>query len=260
MPYIQFEKIQIGPIIVYVWGIFLVLGILFVLFYSLRKSKSSGIDSNLIIDAFFWLLIGMVMGARLGHVLEYLNYYLSDPVGTLKVWQGGLTFHGGLIGLLLAGIIFAKVRRISLETFFKTADIIALSAPLGIAIGRIGCSLINDHIGKETFLSWAIAWPDGVMRHPVAEYLILGNILIFLILRFCNKPGLLQKPGRVFFAFLFLYSVMRFFLDFTRSGDSLYFSLSTAQWLSLAVILGIIIEKLIKRSFYQLKKKNNEKI
>ncbi|KPJ55104.1 hypothetical protein AMJ47_01095 [Parcubacteria bacterium DG_72] len=246
MPYVQFEKIQIGPVTIYVWGLFLVLGLLFVLFYSLKRSKSLGTDPNLIIDASLWLLIGMIIGARLGYVLEYLNYYFLNPIEILKVWQGGLTFHGGLIGLLTAGIIFARVKKISLETFFKTADIIALSAPLGIAIARIGCSLINDHQGVQTLLPWAIIWPDGVMRHPVAEYLILANIAIFLILYF-SKP---QKTGQTFFFFLFLYSVMRFFLDFTRSADPLYFSLSTAQWLSLSIILGIIIKKLIKRSFY----------
>ena len=261
MPYVQFEKIQIGPVAIYIWGLFLVLGLLFVLFYSLKRSKRSGLDPSLIMDSFFWLLIGLIIGARLGHVLEYLDYYFLNPVEILKIWKGGMTFYGGLIGILISGIIFTRVRKLKLETFFKAADIIALSAPLGIAIGRIGCSLINDHQGVQTLLPWGIIWPDGIMRHPVAEYLILANIGIFLILYFLRP----QKTGHTFFLFLLLYSIMRFFLDFTRSAESLYFSLSTAQWLSLAVILGImgiIIKSLLKGRFTNCinKKNENEKI
>lgn len=250
MPYIQFEKIQIGQVTIYVWGLFLVLGIIFILLYTLNKTKKSGIDSDLILSVFPWLLVGMIMGSRLVYILDYLDYYLSNPIEIFKIWQGGLSSFGGLAGILLSGIIFAKIKKVSLKLFLKTADIIVLSVPLGIAIGRIGCSLINDHQGIQTSLPWAIVWPDGALRHPTAEYLILGNLIIFLILYF-SKP---KKTGQLFFRFLVLYSIMRFFLDFTRFGDTLYFSLSTAQWLSLAVILGIIVKKLLKGHFYQLNK------
>jgi len=251
IPFLKFDKIQIGPVAIYVWGLFLVLGILFAFFYSLKSAKRKNIDTNIIIDAFFWLLVGLIIGARLGHIFQSADYYFQNPIDILKVWKGGMAFHGGLIGLLIAGIIFAWTKKVSREMFFRVADIIALPAPLGITIGRIGCSLINDHQGTQTGLPWGIIWPNGIVRHPVAEYLIITNILIFLILRyFYTKPNLAQKPGRLFWNFLFLYSISRFFLDFTRSvgtplSDPRYFNLSTAQWLSLAVILGIMVKSLM---------------
>jgi len=251
IPFFKFDKVQIGPAVIYIWGLFLVFGILSVLFYSLKSAKKKRIDSNIIKDVFFWLLLGLIVGARLGYIFQRADYYFQNPVDILKIWKGGMAFHGGLIGLLAAGIVFALIKKISRKIFFKIADTIALPVPLGIAVGRIGCFLINDHQGAQTNLPWGIIWPDGAIRHPVAGYLIIANILIFLTLKYLRaKLNLMQKPGRLFWSFLFLYSVSRFFLDFTRSAgtplsDPRYFNLSTAQWLSLAIILGTIIKGLM---------------
>jgi len=224
------------------------LGLLFGIFYSLKEIKKRKIDPNLFLDAVFYIIIGLIIGSRLGHVLQNLNYYIQNPVNVLKLWQGGLTFHGGLAGAFLGAFVFVKLKKITWQTFLLGTDAVALSAPLGIAIGRIGCSLINDHQGAETFLAWGIIWPDKVVRHPVAEYLIIANLLIFIILKYLF-PKLTRlnaiRPGMLMAGFLFLYSVSRFFLDFTRSvgtplSDPRYFSLTAAQWFSLAVI-GITI-------------------
>jgi len=262
IPFVQFEKIQIGPLAIYIWGLFLALGILVTLIYSLKEGKKRNIDQNLIADSFVWLIIGLIIGARLGHVLLYAGHYSLKPIDIFKIWQGGMTFHGGLIGLLLAGIIFAKVKKLNWKTFFKVADVIALAGVLGIAVGRIGCLLINDHQGSETSLPWGIVWPDGTIRHPVAGYLILANLLIFFVL-LCLKSSFMQKEGKTFFSFLLLYSLSRFLLDFTRSvgeplSDLRHFYLSTAQWLSLAVILAIIIKRLLKGRFINRRKDNEE--
>ncbi len=257
IPYFSFDKIQIGPIILYVWGAFLALAFLYALFFILKKAKNQGIDTEIIISSFSWLIIGAIIGARLGHVLQLSNYYLSKPIEILKIWQGGMCFHGGLFGLLIAAIIYAKFAKIGSRLFLQIADLAVLAAPISIAITRIGCSLINDHQGAETSLPWGIIWPDGTIRHPVAEYLIISALILYLILRFLRPK--ITKPGQLFFMFLFLYSVSRFFLDFTRStgtllSDPRYYlglpphlflgsgGLSTAQWLSLAIILGIIIK------------------
>jgi len=253
MPYFSFDKIQIGPIVLYTWGAFLALAFLYALFFILREAKKKGIDAEIIISSFSWLIIGTIIGARLGYVVQFLDYYFAKPVEILKIWQGGMTFHGGLFGLLIAAIIYAKFAKIGLRLFLQIADLAVLAAPISIAITRIGCSLINDHQGAETSLPWGIIWPDGAIRHPVAEYLIISALILYLILRFLRPK--LTKPGQLFIAFFFLYSVFRFFLDFTRStgtllSDPQYLGLSTAQWLSLAIILGIIIKScfLKKRS------------
>jgi len=258
MPYFKFDKIQIGSVILYVWGVFLALAFLYALFFLLKKAKKQGIDTEVIISSFSWLIIGTIIGARLGYILQFSDYYFSKPIEILKIWQGGMCFHGGLFGLLIAAIIYAKFAKISSRLFLQIADLAVLSAPISIAITRIGCSLINDHQGAETSLPWGIVWPDGTIRHPVAEYLIISALILYLILRFL-KPKLI-KPGQLFIAFLFLYSFFRFFLDFTRStgtslSDPRYWGLSTAQWLSLAIILGIIIKSCFskKRSKLSIK-------
>jgi len=245
MPYFSFDKIQIGPVILYVWGMFLALAFLYALFFILKKARKQGIDTEIIINSFSWLIVGTIIGARLGYILQFSDYYFSKPIEILKIWQGGMTFHGGLFGLLIAAIIYAKLAKVGLRLFFQIADLCVLAAPISIAITRIGCSLVNDHQGAETSLPWGIVWPDGIIRHPVAEYMIISALILYLILRLL-RPRLI-KPGQLFTAFFFIYSFFRFFLDFTRStgtllSDPRYLSLSTAQWLSLAIILGIIIK------------------
>ena len=248
IPYFSFTEIKLGPITFYTWGIFLALAFL-VGFIFILKSARRNIGQKaqeIILDSFAWLVLGAVIGARLGYVLQFPEYFFSRPFDILKIWRGGMTFHGGFFGLLAAGIIFACFKKINKKLFFQISDIIALGLPVFIAIGRIGCSLINDHRGRETSFLWGIVWPDGSVRHPVAEYLIAANLFIFLFLFFL-KPKL-KKPGQLFFTFLFLYSVSRFFLDFTREDDLCWFYLSTAQWLSLIIILGIIIKMSIKKA------------
>ncbi len=253
MPYFSFDKIQIGPITLYTWGMFLALAFLIAFFWILKKAKKQKIDSDIIYNSFTWIILGAIIGGRLGYIFQFPEHYFSQPLEILKIWEGGLTLHGGIFGVLTAGIIYAKFAKISKRLFFQIADLIALVLPISIAVGRIGCSLINDHQGAETSLPWGIIWPNGIVRHPVAEYLIISALILFFVLRFL-KPKL-KEPGQLFFAFLLLYSISRFLLDFTRANSTLlsdphYFYLSTAQWLSLAIILGIIIKKLIflKRS------------
>lgn len=252
MPYFRFDKIQIGPITFYVWGIFLALAFLYGLFFVLKEAKKKKINTEIIANSFSWLIIGAVVGARLGYVFQFSEYYFSKPIEIIKIWEGGLTLYGGLFGMLICGLIYAKAAKISRQTFLEILDIIALVAPISFAIGRIGCSLINDHKGTETSLAWGIVWPDGVIRHPVAEYLIISALILYFILRFL-KPKL-KRPGQLFLAFLFLYSFSRFFLDFTRAESSGTFS--TAQWLSFVVVLGIIVIIGFKRSFLINKMKN----
>jgi len=244
MPYFSFQKIQIGPVSIYTLGLFMALGFLVAFILSLRESEKRGIDKNIITDSFTWLLFGAIIGSRLGYVFQSWDYYSSNFVEVFKIWEGGMTLHGGLIGLLLAGILFFRIKKLGSSMFYKTADLFVLSVPLGMAIGRIGCSLINDHQGSETMLPWGITWPNGIIRHPVAPYLIIANLLIFFILLFLKLK--FKTPCSLFFSWLVLYSVFRFLLDFTRStgtilSDPRYWHLTLAQWLSIIIIIVISI-------------------
>ncbi|MBZ9572276.1 prolipoprotein diacylglyceryl transferase [Patescibacteria group bacterium] len=231
MPYFSFSEIAIGPITLQVWGIFVAIGTLMAYLFVLRQAPKKGIDTKIIHNLFIWVFLG-------------------GAAGSMLLGQGGLSLLGGVFGVLIAGFLYLKLSK-NLHLFFPIADMAVLVAPISIAIGRIGCALINDHQGAETSLPWGIIWPDGAIRHPVAEYLIISALILFFILKYL-KPRL-QKPGQLFFAFLFLYSLSRFFLDFTRSAgtslsDPRYFGLFTTQWLSLIILFVIIV---IEGRFYK---------
>lgn len=230
MPYFSFYKIVVGPITLYTWGFFVALGFLLGYIFVLKKIRKEIIHSLAI-----FVILGAVIGSRVAYILGYLDHYLSNPIEILKIWQGGLTIHGGIIGSLTFAFVYLWIKKIPKKLIWKITDSVALIMPLSIAIGRIGCLLINDHQGAETSLPWGIIWSDGTIRHPVVIYLIIVNLLIFFILKFL-KPKLV-KLGQLSFAFLFLYSCSRFFLDFTRSTPNL----SAAQWLSMIVIISVII-------------------
>lgn len=224
MPYFSFSEIAIGSITLQVWGIFVASGALIAYLFVLRQAPKKGIDTNIIHNLFILVFLG-------------------GAAGSMLFGQGGLSLFGGVFGVLIAGFLYLKLSK-NLHLFFPIADIAVLVVPISIAIGRIGCCLINDHQGVQTSLPWGIIWPDGVMRHPVAEYLIISALILFFVLKYL-KPRL-QKPGQLFFAFLFLYSFSRFFLDFTRStdthlSDTHYFGLFTTQWLSLLMIFVTLI-------------------
>lgn len=210
IPYFSFDKITIGQVTIDVWYIFYILAFLFGYFFTLKQARKTKINAKIIHNLAIWIFLGGVLGARLGYILQFPKEYFSKPLEILKIWQGGIILLGGFFGALIAVIFYFKLAKIDFsKTFWQVADLVTLSLPLSFAVGRIGCSLINDHQGAITSLPWGIRWPDGTIRHPVAEYLIINALILFLILKFL-KPKF-QKPGQLFFAFLFLYSFSRFF-------------------------------------------------
>ncbi|MFH1966485.1 MAG: prolipoprotein diacylglyceryl transferase [Patescibacteria group bacterium] len=222
MLYFSFTQIQLGPITLYSWG--LMVGLAFVIGYwlALREAKKKEIDQNKI----FWLAIliflGSILGARLGSLFLFeIN---------------GLMFYGGLFGALIVGVFYIKKAKLD---FWEILDVLAPSLALGIFIGRIGCFLINDHMGTVTNLPWAILWPDGILRHPIALYLSLNGLILFLVLWFLRKK--LQKPGQLFILFLFWYALSRFLIEFTRTGDPQYYGLLVSQWIGLFVLAGVFV-------------------
>lgn len=250
--FFYFDQIAVGPIIFHTWGIFLALAFLLVfslVYHQFKKDKEA---TDLFFDLLIWVLLGALIGARLGYVVQFWEY-LKQPLRVLQIWDGGMTFYGGFIGGVVAYYLYFKIHHLTNSTiYWQLIKEITLYLPLGIAVGRIGCFLINDHQGSPTNLPWGINWPDGITRHPVALYLIINALVIFVILHVLKKK--FNKNGQIFYLFLLLYSGSRFFLDFTRSrntdlSDPIYLKLSSAQWISLMLIfLGILFWKKNRKS------------
>ncbi len=171
-------------------------------------------------DLITYLIISIILGGRLGYVFFYnLQYYISNPIDIIKIWEGGMSFHGALIGIIVATYLFSVKKNI--RTLF-ILDIIACVAPIGIFLGRIANFINGELVGKVTTLSWGIIFPniDSATRHPSQLYeALLEGLFLFLILNFfISKKN--YKTGVCSFLFLFFYGVFRIFSEIFREPDA----------------------------------------
>ncbi len=198
-------------------------------------------------DYITYLVIGIIIGGRLGYVLFYnLSYYLDNPLDIFKIWQGGMSFHGGLIGVIIFSYIFAKKNN---QNPFEYLDIVSIVAPIGIFFGRVANFINSELYGFETDLPWAVKFIkiDELFRHPsqLYEAFFEGIILFIILLSFRNK-GYLKKPGIISGLFLIFYSIFRFIIEFFRVPDEhlgyMVYNLTTGQFISLiSLIFGILL-------------------
>ena len=193
-------------------------------------------------DYLTYLILGIIIGGRIGYVFFYnFDYYSRNLIEILKIWQGGMSFHGGLIGIVFISFWFAK--RNDLNPF-KYLDIIALVAPIGIFFGRIANFINSELYGIETNVPWAVKFiqVDNIFRHPsqLYEATFEGLLLFFILLYFRNK-GFLKYPGLVSGIFLIFYSTFRFLIEFFRVPDAqlgyLFLNLTMGQIISILFFL-----------------------
>ena len=193
-------------------------------------------------DLLLYAIGGVLIGGRLGYVLFYQpGFYFTHPLDIIKVWDGGMSFHGGAIGVILGMVFFAWRRR---RPFWQVADLLVPAVPTGLFFGRIGNFINGELWGREApaSLPWAMIFPTGgdVPRHPSQIYqaLLEGLLLFVLLWLYARKP---RCRGQVASAFLFGYGVFRFIGEFWREPDSylgfLSLGLSMGQWLSVPMIL-----------------------
>jgi len=180
-------------------------------------------DQNILIlfdDFITYLIVGVILGGRLGYALFYnLKYYLENPFEILMVWNGGMSFHGGLIGVIIASQLFSNKHKIGQFIFL---DLVALSAPIGIFFGRIANFINSELIGRATDLPWSVQFIliDGIKRHPSQLYeAFFEGIILFFLLRYFFKKNYLENPGKISALFLIFYSLFRFFAEFFRIPD-----------------------------------------
>ncbi len=242
-PHIDPVIFRIGPLAMRWYGLMYILGFVssyLLVLYQVKK-KSLTYDRAKIDDLFFYLILGLIIGARLGYVLFYnLSSYIENPLEIFAIWSGGMSFHGGLIGAFSAGYIVIKRKRLN---FFTTADLIIPTCPIGIGFGRIGNFINGELFGKPSTVPWAMVFPGGgpVPRHPSQLYeMFLEGIVLFTILWIYKDHK--KREGDVFALFLILYGFFRIFCEVFRQPDAqigyIFKLMSMGQILSVCMIVG----------------------
>ena len=189
-------------------------------------------------DYISYLIIGIILGGRIGYVIFYnFSYYLDNIFDIFKIWQGGMSFHGGLLGVIASSYIFAKKNN---QNPFFYLDQVSLVAPIGIFFGRMANFINSELYGTATNMPWSVIFVkvDNLSRHPSQLYeAILEGIILFLILIYFMNKGYLKKPGLISGMFLIFYSLFRFFVEFFRVPDEqigyLFLNLTMGQIISL---------------------------
>ena len=189
-------------------------------------------------DYITYLIIGIILGGRIGYVIFYnFSYYLDNIFDIFKIWQGGMSFHGGLLGVIASSYIFAKKNN---QNPFFYLDQVSLVAPIGIFFGRLANFINSELYGTATNMPWSVIFVevDNLSRHPSQLYeAILEGIILFLILIYFINKGYLKKPGLISGMFLIFYSLFRFFVEFFRVPDEqigyLFLNLTMGQIISL---------------------------
>ena len=215
------------------------------------NKKLLNILSNKQIDSFFiWSMLGVIIGGRVGYVLFYqTSYFFANPIYILKIWTGGMSFHGGLIGIIISIYLFCRKNNIQ---FFYLSDLVSIVAPIGLFFGRIANFINNELYGKVTNFPFAMIYPeiDFQPRHPsqLYEAFLEGIILFIILFTYFNKTKSEPTIGKISGLFLILYSIFRIFIEFFREPDihiGLIFNIaSMGQILSIPLlIIGIMFFK-----------------
>ena len=206
-------------------------------------------------DLVIYLVFGIIFGGRLGYVFFYnFEYYNHNYLEILKLWQGGMSFHGGLLGVIISIYIFSNKKNIN---FFKISDIVSCVAPIGIFLVRIANFINGELYGKITSVTWGVVFKSGgnVIRHPsqIYEAILEGVVLFIIINYFAFRKKLIFKTGYVSVFFLISYSVLRIFSEFFREPDNhlgyLFNYLSLGTLLSfITLAIGLLIIIIIKKN------------
>jgi phosphatidylglycerol---prolipoprotein diacylglyceryl transferase len=248
MPHIDPVFLRLGPLEFRWYGLMYIIGFCAAYFVVLTgvKRRNIGLTKDDVADLVFTVAIGIILGGRCGYVLFYnLSYYLSHPLKVFAVWEGGMSFHGGMAGTLLAGLYYVRKKKLP---FFLMADIVAPAGPIGLGLGRIGNFINGELYGRVTDVPWGMVFPAGgnLPRHPSQLYeAVLEGPVTFLFLWLLGRKEL--PAGIVFWSFIALYGLFRFIVEFFREPDQqLGFFLggvTMGQMLSLPMLLlgGVMV-------------------
>ena len=213
--------LSIGPLQFRWYGLMYILAFVasyFILRAEIRR-KQLPLTTDDVADLVFYGAMGVVLGGRLGYILFYnLSFYLANPLRLFAVWEGGMSFHGGFLGVIAAFVLYARKKRIS---FWALIDMAAQCAPVGLGLGRIGNFINGELYGRETNVPWGIIFPGGgeAPRHPSQLYeAFLEGLLLFLIVRFAARRS--NSTGVAGWTFVAGYGLFRFIVEFFRQPDA----------------------------------------
>lgn len=241
-PQIDPVFLSIGPLQFRWYGLMYVLS--FIATYLILRSevarKQLSLTKDDVADLVFYGAMGVVLGGRLGYILFYnLSFYLTNPLKLFAVWEGGMSFHGGFLGVITAFLLFARKKGLS---FWTLIDMAALCAPVGLGFGRIGNFINGELYGRQTDVTWGVIFPgsDGVPRHPSQLYeAFLEGLVLFFIVRLMSRSN--PATGIAGWTFVAGYGLFRFIVEFFRQPDAqmgTFFELfSMGQLLSLPMFL-----------------------
>ncbi len=239
--------IRLGPLKIHTYGFLVAIGFLVGLALAIRQAKKEGISSNKIVDLGFYIILAAIVGSRIFFVLINADHYMQNPLDIFKIWEGGLVFYGGVLFAVPTVIWYVRKHNMGI---WNTADIFAPSIAIGHFFGRLGCFAAGCCYGTtaET-LPWGVIFtdpdclaPTNILLHPTQLYEAGGELLIFFILILFRKYKSFQ--GQLFMAYLLLYSVLRFVVEFFRGDISRGFimnNLSVSQGISIVMFLAAIV-------------------
>lgn len=248
MPFPDIDPIlfQIGPLAIRWYALAYLAGIIIGWRYTMAMAGrlKTGVKAEDFDEFLVWAVVGIIVGGRLGQVLFYHpDYYLSNPLDIVKVWEGGMAFHGGLLGVIVAMVWHTRRRSVP---FFAFTDLIALAAPIGIFFGRVANFINQEHFGRPSDAAWAIIFdtdPTRQPRHPsqLYEAALEGLLLFILVAVVAHATKSLNRPGIVTGVFMMGYAVARIIAEFFREPEifvgALPFATTWGQWLSIPMLL-----------------------
>jgi|TARA_B110000238_G_scaffold201063_1_gene254400 phosphatidylglycerol:prolipoprotein diacylglycerol transferase len=237
----QFDPIifQLGPLAVRWYGLMYLCGFAAFWYLGTKRARRAGsfIHPDQVSDFLFYAVLGVIIGGRVGSVIFYnFDHFLANPLYIFKIWEGGMSFHGGLIGVLIATWLYQSKRQWG---FFRLSDFIAPLVPLGLGFGRIGNFINGELWGRPTESAWGMIFPlvDNLERHPSQLYqAMLEGVMMFIVLWvYSAKP---RATGSVSGWFLILYGAFRFIVEFARQPDG-HLGFIAFNWLTMGQLLSV---------------------
>jgi len=236
-PEINPVALDLGPLKVHWYGLTYLIGFVGAYFLMNYRAKKTGeFTQEQVSDLVFWGALGVILGGRFGYVLFYnFSHFLSDPLSLFAIWEGGMSFHGGMLGVMISLTLYG--RKIN-KTFFELMDFVVPVVPIGLGAGRIGNFIGGELWGRVTDVPWAMVFPraDEFPRHPsqLYQFALEGVALFLIVWFFSSKPRPRMVVSGVFLA---SYGVFRFIVEFARQPDS-HIGFLYGDWLTMGQVLS----------------------